>query len=84
MTGIINILYLVLFLGISAVGLYVCYHILRYSSSRKNALITALIFASVFLFLLSTNTIAFFRVDWGGLFRNAGSPSLFPSSYSRF
>ncbi len=83
MIGIINLLYLVLIIGISAIGLYICYHILRYSLSKQNAVITTFVFATLFLFFLFTNVILFFRIDWDRLLGSAGSFSSFPSSYSR-
>lgn len=84
MTGIINLFYLILFFGISATGLYVCYHILRYSVSRKAAVASVILFASVFLIFLTANAISFFRVDWDGLFRSASAfPSVGPT-YSGF
>ncbi|NTW30161.1 MAG: hypothetical protein HGB34_00250 [Candidatus Moranbacteria bacterium] len=84
MTGIINLFYLILFFGVSAVGLYICYHILRYSLSRKTAITSVILFASVFLFFLTANAISFFRVDWDELFRSASAfPSVGPT-YSGF
>lgn len=83
MNGTIGLLYLVVFLGLSAVGLYVCYHIFRYSLSKSRATAAALLFSSVFLFLLLTNAVAFFRIDWDETIRNVGavptgSSALFP------
>lgn len=75
MTSILELFYLIMFCGIAAVGLYICYHIVRYSLSRHSGIVTVLIFASVFLFFLSTNAVAFFRVDWNGLFRTLAAPS---------
>lgn len=84
MIGIINLFYLVLFFGMAAVGLYVCYHILRYSLSRSAAFITVFVFASVFLFFLSTNALLFFRIDWQDLLESSGSFPSYGSTYSRF
>jgi hypothetical protein len=84
MIGIINIFYLVLFLGIAIIGLYICYHILRYSLSKGAAFVTVFVFASVFLFFLMTNAYSFFRVDWTGLLASPGIQTQFPSTYSRF
>ncbi|HWQ59534.1 MAG TPA: hypothetical protein VN420_00085 [Candidatus Fimivivens sp.] len=75
MTSILSLFYLVMFCGIAAIGLFICYHVIRYSLSRQSGILTVLVFSSVFLFFLSANAIAFFRVDWNGLLRNLGTPS---------
>jgi hypothetical protein len=84
MIGIINLLYLILFLGLTTVGMYICYHILRYSLSKGAAFASVFVFATVFLFFLATNAITFFRIDWTALLKSSGSFSSFPSTYSSF
>jgi len=81
MSGIIGILYLVMFLGISAVGIYVCYHILRHSLSRSRAITTTFVFVSVFAILLFANAIIFFRIDWDAIIGGVGAPSGYPSIF---
>ncbi|NTW15361.1 MAG: hypothetical protein HGA38_03250 [Candidatus Moranbacteria bacterium] len=84
MIEIIRLFYLILFIGVSAVGLYVCYHILRYSLSRKSAIAAVILFASVFLLFLLANALSFFQVDWDGLLRTAEGFTYVPSQYSSF
>jgi multisubunit Na+/H+ antiporter MnhB subunit len=84
MSAIISIFYLILFLSIAIIGLYVCYHIFRYSLSKGGAFVTVFIFASVFLFFLMTNAYLFFRVDWVSIFSSPGIQPQFTSTYSRF
>lgn len=71
MTRILSMFYLILFLGISATGLYVSYHILRYSLSKKSALMTSAVFGVVFILLLTANAVMFFRIDWDALLLTA-------------
>ncbi|MEI7749864.1 MAG: hypothetical protein WCJ25_02570 [Candidatus Moraniibacteriota bacterium] len=84
MTTIIHLFYLILLLGISVVGVYICYHILRYSLSKKNALAVVSVFAGVFLFLLLTNAVIFSQVDWNKLFSTTATFPSFPSVSSRY
>jgi len=84
MTTIIHLFYLILLLGISVVGVYICYHILRYSLSKKSAFAIVSVFAGVFLFLLLTNAIIFFQVNWGILFSTTAEFPAFPSVSSRY
>ncbi|MEI6650435.1 MAG: hypothetical protein WCL23_03320 [Candidatus Moraniibacteriota bacterium] len=80
MTQIISLFYLILFLCISATGLFISYHVLRYSQSKKSAVATMVLFSSVFVLLLITNAALFFRVDWNSLLNN--SSSLGKTSYN--
>ncbi|NTW13837.1 MAG: hypothetical protein HGA31_02275 [Candidatus Moranbacteria bacterium] len=83
MTRILSMFYLILFLGISAAGLYISYHILRYSISKQRAALTMTLFASVFILLLATNATLFFRINWDTLIGN-GIYLKQPTNYSRF
>jgi hypothetical protein len=82
MIAIINLFYLLLFFGISAVGLYICYHILRYSLSKKSALTVVTLFAGIFLLFLCTNAVLFSQIDWGTLLRNPAGVTSFPVPFS--
>lgn len=84
MTEIINLFYLILFLGVSGVGMYICFHILRYSVSRKSGIMTTILFASVFVLFLTANALSFFRIDWQTLLGSAGNYPYIPSAYSGF
>lgn len=84
MIGIINLLYLMLFLGLTTVGMYICYHILRYSLSKGAAFASVFVFATVFLFFLTTNAVTFFRIDWTALLESSSTFSSYPSTYSGF
>lgn len=76
MNEIMNLLYLVLVLGIAGVSIFIVYHILRYSLSRKKAIEGAVLFISVFLFLLFTNMILFSQLDWRSILGTAASTTL--------
>lgn len=79
MTSILSLFYLFLFLGVSVTGLYVTYHILRYSISKQSAALTAAVFAAVLLFLLSANVVFFYRIDWETLLGESLSAGASPS-----
>lgn len=83
MTRILSMFYLILFLGISATGLYISYHILRYSISKQRAAITMALFSSVFVLLLAANATLFFRINWDSLI-GSGVYLKQPTNYSRF
>jgi len=70
MTRILTLFYLILFLGVGLTSAYVVYHILRYSLSKRQAVLTVGLFGSVLLFLLATNALFFFRIDWDGMLSN--------------
>jgi hypothetical protein len=74
MTSILTLFYLVLFLGVGLTGIYIIYHILRYSLSKQQATLTAGIFGTVLLFLLAANTTFFFRIDWDSILSASNLP----------
>lgn len=76
MNEIMNLLYLIVVMGVLVVAGFVTYHILRYSLSRKKAVEGALLFISVFLFLLFTNIMLFSRLNWRSMLETAASSSL--------
>lgn len=64
MTRILTIFYFLLFFGVGLTSAYIIYHVLRYSLSKQQAIVTAGIFGVVLLFLLAANAVLFFRIDW--------------------
>jgi len=74
MKDILTLFYLLLFLGVSFTGAYIAYHILRYSISKRQAVLTAGLFGSVLVLLMVTNAVLFFRIDWDAI----SSASLLP------
>ncbi len=80
MTRILTLFYLILFLGVCLTSLYVVYHILRYSLSKRQAIVIGVAFVSVLVLLLITNAVLFFRIDWDGLLADAGGFTYVPRS----
>lgn len=76
MNEIMHLLYLVVVLGIAGASIFVVYHILRYSLSRKKAVEGALLFITVLLFMLFTNMMLFSRLDWRSLLETTASSAL--------
>lgn len=64
MQSFFGICYLVFFLGCVIASLFILFHLLRYALDRKMALIMSLIFTSVVLVLLITNTVLFFSIPF--------------------
>lgn len=76
MNEIMSLLYLIVVLGLMGASVFIVYHILRYSLSRKKAVEGAILFVSVLVFLLFTNMMLFSRLDWRSLLETAASSSL--------
>ncbi len=57
-----GIIYTILFFSCVAAGLFIVYHLFRYSPSRTGAIFGITIFLSVFFVLLFTNAILFFTL----------------------
>ncbi len=79
MQSFFGIVYLIFFLGCIIASLFILFHLLRYALDRQMALIMGLVFASVVLVLLITNTILFFSIPFDALLPTTptGVPSLF-------
>lgn len=61
---IFGILYTFLFFSYVATGLFVVFHLLRYSLNRKGAIFGALFFVTVLGILLFSNAIIFFSLPF--------------------
>jgi len=59
MVAIINGLYLIIILFFLLAAFFICYHIIKYSLSKMEMLITLAIFLSVFLVLILSNIAIF-------------------------
>ena len=81
MTRILTGFYFLLFFGVGLTSAYIIYHVLRYSLSKRQAVVTAGLFGSVLLFLLAANAILFFRIDWDMML--SGGSMFAPPSSSR-
>ncbi len=62
MRFVFGLLYTFLFLSFVITGLFVVFHLLRYSLNRKVALFGTLLFMSVLGILLFTNALLFFSL----------------------
>lgn len=62
MIAIINFLYLIIILFFLVVASFIVYHIIKYSLSRMEMLITLTIFLSVFTVLIISNLALFFSI----------------------
>lgn len=62
MRFVFGLLYTFLFLSFVITGLFVVFHLLRYSLNRKVALFGTLLFVSVLGILLFTNALLFFSL----------------------
>lgn len=67
MQSFFGILYLLFFLGCVTASLFILFHLLRYALDRKLAFIMSVIFSTVVLVLLSTNTFLFFTLPFSEL-----------------
>jgi len=67
MQSIFGIIYLLLFFSYILVGLFIVFHILRYSLKRSSSFLGALLFSSVFLVLLFTNFVNFSALSLNNL-----------------
>ncbi len=67
MKPLFGLLYTLLFFSYVTVGLFVLFHILRYSLSRPAAVFGTILFVSVLLVLLFTNAIIFFSLPFDTL-----------------
>lgn len=77
MKPIFGLLYTVLFFSYVATALFVVFHIVRYSLSRKAALFGILLFSSVLTTLLFTNALLFFSLPFDNLLSPAAPGSSF-------
>lgn len=68
-----GVVYLIFFLGCITAGLFILFHLLRYALDKKLALFMGLLFTTVTLILLATNTLLFFSIPFDTFFT-------FPSS----
>jgi hypothetical protein len=64
MYQLIIILYSLIFLVFLVSGLFIVYHIVRYSFNKKAAFLMLVIFIPVFIILLISNITLFFSVDF--------------------
>lgn len=76
MPQLLSLLYLTLFLGAVLTALFIVYHIVRYSLTKKSAVFGVTFFGSVFLVFLFVNAFLFFTVDWTSILEN---PIVLPS-----
>jgi hypothetical protein len=67
MFEIIAILYFLVLLFFICGGLFVVYHLVKYSFSSKSMVFSVVLFVSVFCILLITNLILFFSIDVSAL-----------------
>lgn len=67
MQQILPLLYFLFFLGIAISGLFIVYHISKYSLSKKTAFWGNVVFLSGLALLLGMNAILFFRIDWSSI-----------------
>ncbi len=67
MQSFFAICYLVFFLGCVIASLFILFHLLRYALDRKMAILMSLIFTTVVLVLLITNTVLFFSLPLNSL-----------------
>ncbi len=70
MQVIFGILYTFLFFSYVSLGLFIAYHLFRFSFSRKVALFSVVFFSSVLGILLFTNAFLFFTMPWEALLPN--------------
>jgi hypothetical membrane protein len=59
LTAIFTLFYLIFFILWVIAGLFIIYHIARYSLNKKNAALTLIIFISVMAALLLSNVLLF-------------------------
>lgn len=64
MQPVFGLLYAFLFLSYLATGLFIVYHLFRYSLNRKLGFFSAVFFTIVLTILLFTNAILFFTLPW--------------------
>lgn len=62
MIAFINILYLVIMLFFLVAAFFIAYHIIKYSLSRTEMIISLSIFLSIFLVLIFSNLYLFFSI----------------------
>jgi hypothetical protein len=67
MFGLLAIFYLLILIFFIVAGLFVVYHIVKYSFSSKSTFVTLVLFLSVFSVLLLTNMILFMKIDVASL-----------------
>lgn len=67
MQFIFGVLYTFLFFTYVATGLFIVYHLLRYSLNRKLGFICTIFFSSVLTILLFTNAFLFLTIPWGNI-----------------
>lgn len=67
MQNFFGILYVVFFLGCVLASLFILFHLLRYALDKKLALFMSLLFTTVTLILLVSNTVLFFSISFDTL-----------------
>ena len=70
--AIIAILYGVVVFTVVMMGIFIIYHIVKYSFSKSEMAITLGLFLSVFIVLLISNSIIFSSIDFGAIFSLMG------------
>lgn len=76
MHSLFGILYAFMFLIFVSGGVFIVYHLLRYSPTRVGATISVTLFLSVFLVLLFTNAMLFFMLPLDTFFPGIDIPSM--------
>lgn len=76
MNEIVGLIYTVLVIGLSGAAVFIVYHILRYSLSKKKAFEGSVLFLAGFVFLLFTNMVLFSRLDWESMLQTTMNSSL--------
>lgn len=76
MHSLFGILYAFIFLIFVSGGVFIVYHLLRYSPTRVGATISVTLFLSVFLVLLFTNAMLFFMLPLDTFFPGIDMPSM--------
>lgn len=76
MQAFLGIVYLIFFLGCITAGLFILFHLLRYALDRKLALFMGLLFTTVAVILLATNTVLFFSLPFDELLPLSSTGSL--------
>ena len=76
MHSLFGILYAFMFLAFLSGGIFIIYHLFRYSPTRIGATISATLFLAVFLVLLFTNAMLFLMLPLDTFFPSIDIPSL--------
>jgi hypothetical protein len=79
MIAIIFVLYAVFILSYILVSFFVAYHLIKYTINPKFSRTMLLVFLIVSTFLLISNLVLFFSVDW-----NIMAVDLLPNNFNSF